>query len=497
MEIPDLSHATHAEKLRIKELLERRLLSGSFLEFAEAVEPSFVVYPHVRFLAEQLERIADGSIDKLAISMPPRHSKSFLSSYLFPLWYLWCNPDKTIMLCSYSSSPAERFSRTLRDKIVGTDLLSEMKLNAKAVSKDMWELDSGGGLIAAGVNGALTGMGCDLLIIDDPVKDSAEAMSPTYRKKTYEWYQSTATTRLEPGGAQILIQTRWHDADLMGQVLDAQGDEWTVVTLPALALEDDPMGREVGGALCPERYDEFELKKKRSEVGEYVFSALYQQDPTPEGGSMFKRSDARFFEWVDADNLRLEDRIVSGDSLTLFLSADLAASIGANSDYSVIGVFAFSEQGDTVLLEMRRGKWKPSRVASEIRRAYVEWGCKWATVEKGPVSLSVLEELSDIVVKPVAPTSNKVARALPAQLEMERGKVWFPKDALWLREFEDELYRFPTGKHDDQVDVLAWAVDTVKTVGWGRGELVDSHLKGDGVRYDALGLGDDIWLSYR
>lgn len=480
MEIPDLGYATAQEAARIKELLHEKIRVGGLLQFAQAVEPKFEVYDHVKLLAEHLEAVEAGEIENLAISMPPRHGKSFLSSYIFPLWYLSKDPSRKIMLCSYAASPAERFSRQIRDRIgKDKDFLGHMKLNRKAVGKDIWELEQGGGVIAAGVQGALTSMGCNLLIVDDPVKDQESALSDNNRRKAYEWYTSTASTRVEPGGGRVMIQTRWHDGDLMGQVLDADGDRWTVLTLPALALEDDPLGREIGEALCDERYNLQDLQKIRTSVGEYVWSALYQQDPTPESGSMFRKSEARYFYWVDGSNLRLGERIVPAEDLTIFLVADIAGSIASSADYTVIGTFGYTDRGELLLMNIHRGKWKPSKVAQEIRSKYNEAGASWVTIEKGPISISVIEAVDDLIVKAVAPTGHKVARALPAQFSMEQGKIYFPdpQKTSWMQEFENELYRFPTGKHDDQVDCLSWACDTVKSIGVSAGEFLFEHSK--------------------
>ena len=265
----------------------------------------FACPPHIELIQRQLMLAAAGQHRRVIITMPPRHGKSETASHWFPVWLLGNFPHLRVVLCSYEATFAASWSRKVRDSLTEARALG---LYAHGPRDDLgaasvWETDAGGGMISAGVGGPITGRGANLLIIDDPVKNAEEANSPTYREKTWEWYTTTAYTRLEPRGIVVIIQTRWHIDDLTGRILSpdysAAQDiaDWRVINLPALAEENDPLGRAPGEALWPERYPVEELEKSKRILGSYGFNALYQQHPTLREGGMFKRD---WFKIVDA-----------------------------------------------------------------------------------------------------------------------------------------------------------------------------------------------------
>lgn len=220
--------------------------------------------------------------------MPPRHGKSEFVSRYFPAWYLGRFPDKRIILTSYEAGFASGWGRKARAVLTefGPEVFG-VRVSQASRAGDDWGIEGReGGMVTAGVGGPITGRGADVLIIDDPVKNAEEARSPTIREKVWDWFESTASTRLEPGGSIVLIMTRWHLDDLAGRVVAGQGEfgrePWTVVNLPALARDNDPIGRAVGEPLWPERYDLKALEPHQADP--YWWSALYQQDPTAEGG---------------------------------------------------------------------------------------------------------------------------------------------------------------------------------------------------------------------
>jgi hypothetical protein len=250
-----------------------------------------------------LGRVAIGSVKRLLITMPPRHGKSEFASKYFPAWYLGTFPDRRVILTSYEADFAMTWGRKVRDLLheFGPAVFG-VSVRSDSTAANRWGIeDNTGGMDTAGVGGPITGKGAHLLIIDDPVKNAEEAASETMRNKAWDWYVSTAYTRLEPAGAVILIQTRWHSDDLAGRILAhaaETGERWDVVNLPAMAEEGDVLGRESGEPLWPERFDLDALERIRATLGGYYFAALYQQRPGPPDGAMFKT--AWLVPFVDA-----------------------------------------------------------------------------------------------------------------------------------------------------------------------------------------------------
>lgn len=256
-------------------------------------------------IASTLQKVESGELKRVMFFMPPRHGKSELISIRFPVWYLGRNPHKRIIACSYSDELASDFGGKARD-LAQSDyfrgVFPRIKIANRSASKQQWDLvvasdhytwhDKGGGYVSAGVGGAITGRGADIFLIDDPIKNQAEAESPTYRSKVWEWYKSTAYTRLEKDAAIILIQTRWHGEDLAGKLLEAEkngGESWHIVSLPAVAINDE-VHRRQGDALWREKYDLSALDGIRRTIGTRYWSALYQQNPTEDEGNIIKRA---------------------------------------------------------------------------------------------------------------------------------------------------------------------------------------------------------------
>jgi hypothetical protein len=243
--------------------------------------------PHLRAINRRLQRVAAGKLDRLAIALPPRHGKSLLVSQFFPAWFLLVHPEKRVILCSYEADFASQWGRKVRDLVAQWGPVFGVSVAADSKAADRWEIQGhGGGMQTAGVGGPILGKGADVLILDDLTKNAQEAMSPTHREKTWDWLTSTAFTRLEPGGAVVNIQQRWHPDDVTGQLLTNEGDRWDVLTLPAIAEANDPLGRPVGAALWPERYPLAELERKRA-LSPGWFAAQYQQQPRAFKGAVF------------------------------------------------------------------------------------------------------------------------------------------------------------------------------------------------------------------
>ncbi|MEU8919454.1 terminase family protein [Kitasatospora sp. NPDC048545] len=251
---------------------------------------------HLDLIDDAFRRIAAGETIRLLLTMPPRHGKSRRAARWAPLWYLLQQPDHRVMIASYSSDLADDHGRWIRDAITtwGDQLGLQLHPGSKAANRfDIASKE--GGLFAAGVGGGLTGKGAHLAIVDDPIKDDADAQSPTMRRKLWEWWQAVLLTRIEPGGSVIVIQTRWNEDDLAGRILAGEtASDWIIIDLPAIAdSENDALGRKVGEPLWPARYGRRALAAIRRSVGERVWWSLFQQKPRPQEGGVWKRG------WID------------------------------------------------------------------------------------------------------------------------------------------------------------------------------------------------------
>lgn len=321
----------------------------------------------------------------------------------------------------------------------------------------------------AGVGGALTGKGADLLIVDDPIKNAEQANSATYREKMWDWWLSTAYTRLEPDGVALLIQTRWSIDDLAGRILanPVEGDQWEVLNLPAIAEPGDALGRKEGEALWPERWPIKRLEAiRRRQEGSFWWSALYQQRPTPAEGGLFKRAWFKSYDW-QGDYLKRDGHppLLRHDRTAweIFLVVDLAYSTKTRNDYTVISVWGATRTGDLILLDLARDRLEFPQALPLIRQRKTAWRAAYVAMEaNGPQKgLADVVAASGIDVVQVE-TGDKVARASAAAPKVEAGKVWLPLRAAWLEDFVAEVTQFPAAAHDDQVDCLCYAVERAR-----------------------------------
>lgn len=420
---------------------------------------------HLLLLDNLLVQASLGEIKNLMIFMPPRHGKSELTSKYYPAWFLGNFPDKRVILTSYEADFAATWGYKARSILqeLGSSLFS-IEVSQRSAARDRWEIKGHtGGMQTAGVGGAITGKGADMLIIDDPVKNAEEAQSKTYRDKTYDWYRSTAYTRLEPGGTVIIIQTRWHEDDLSGRLLKEEPEKWTVISLPAIAEEGDSLGREPGTALFPSRYDVEALQEIKRTLGPYWFNALYQQRPREVAGSIFKR---QFFKYAtltgDLLDLGGEKKFIL-PMCRVFQTCDPAASTKTTADYFVLGTWAQTPNNDLVLLDILRTRLEGPDQVNLFKQQYARWKPAFQAVESAGVGKTLYQMLvrEGLPVKELKADTDKLTRALPAAARMEAGTIYFLQGASWLHEVEEELLSFPNGAHDDQVDVLSYACKIV------------------------------------
>jgi predicted phage terminase large subunit-like protein len=426
-------------------------------DFGALMVPSYERARHVELLCEHLEALERGEIQRLVVSEPPRHSTSLHVTQLLPAWWLGRHPRDRISLASYGAELAEAHSRRARGFVANPRWPFETAVAGDSSAVNRWDVRQGGGVIAAGVSGALTGHGAHLLVVDDPVKDREAADSAAIRESTWRWWSEVALTRLQPGARVCVTGTRWHADDLIGRILTGAGaHEWTVLTLPAIAEVDDPLGRAEGEALWPEWYDVAHLETLRGQIGERPWQALYQQTPTPTEGALFKRA------WLEGRY----DQVPDGVTIVTAVDASFGKSVA--SDYSAIVTVA-GDGRDIYVLHAARGRWAFNELCEQVKREARDWNPNGPILlEDAAAGQSAIQELrrtTGLNVIPVKPDGSKLARAEAASPAFESGRVFFPsKMSRWRDELIEEVASFPAGKNDDYTDALVYAVQRLRPV---------------------------------
>ena len=407
-----------------------------------------------------LKDLIDGKRPRLIITMPPRSGKSEIVSRRFPAYFLGKYPDLSIISVSYSASLAEDFSRDVQ-RIIDSDEYKKIFPNTKLSDKkdknykrtsDFFEIvDHKGVYCSAGVGGSITGKGCDILIIDDPIKNRQEANSETVRKKIYDWYSSTAYTRLSPIGGVIMMCTRWHLDDLIGKVLsDKNQKPFHVISYPAIAEHDEPH-RKQGEALHPERFSLEILNEIKSTLSTADWLSLYQQKPVPEGGAIFETSKLRYYD--ESSEPKRFDQIVG--------SWDMTFKENKTSDF-VVGQLWGRKGADFYLLDMVRDRMdfvKTLKVFINFANKHKNCNC-WLVEDKanGTAIISTLKKhISGII--PITPKESKQERAYAITPYLEAGNIFFPKNQNFTKDLEEEMLQFPAGAHDDTVDSMTQALN--------------------------------------
>lgn len=429
--------------------LRRRQAKTSLPQFIDHLETGFELAAHHRLLTEALEKVERGEIRRLMVNMPPGSAKSTYASVLFPPWFMGRNPHMSVLGVSNTTDLAERFSRRVRNIVGGAQYrdIFGFSLKADNTSAGSWETEMGGEYFAAGVGATITGRRADLGLIDDPIRTREEADSDRIREKQWDWYVNDFRTRLKPNARQIVIQTRWHEDDLSGRLLEYEGDQWAVIKLPMIAMNDDPLGRKPGEQLWPEWFTAEMVKDAKRDVR--AWNALYQQEPAPLDGDYFQRDWFIHYESLP-------------QNLHIYAASDYAVTEGGG-DYTEHGIFGLDYDGTIYVIDWWRGQttsdvWiehmcnlilehKPLiwfGEAGPIRRAIEPFLRRRMEERNTPCRLEWLPSLADKEVR---------ARAIQARAAM--GKVWLPKQAPWLSDVFGQLLKFPSGKHDDAVDVFS------------------------------------------
>lgn len=429
----------------------------------------FMPVAHHKLIAEKLEAVERGEILRLIVTMPPRHGKSELCSRRFIPWAVGRDPTREVIFTTYNQTFAESIGSNVRGIFAlnqYAQIFPEAVLRSDSRSKERMDTTEGGVLAFSGVGGSQTGMGAHIYVIDDPFKNREEAESETIREAVWDWFRSVAYTRLMPGGAMVIILTRWHEDDLVGRLLDPKqtseeiAAEWEVLSLPALAEEDDPMGREVGDALWPERYPTKVLNNIRKVIGPRDWASLYQQHPTPEDGDFFTKEMFTPYQ---------QDELPDPEDMATFFrfygASDHAVGKRQVNDRSCIGTVGIDHRGDIWI--MPDIDW--SRMAGDeqvdamIRQMKTHRPTVW-WAEKGQISASIGPYLrKQMMARSVStwlqektPTADKRARAQSIRARAALRPIKVPAYMAWWGKALSECLSFPNGRHDDFVDWLAW-----------------------------------------
>jgi predicted phage terminase large subunit-like protein len=423
-----------------------------FMSFVHEMWPGFINGAHHKVMAKKFEDIANGKLKRLIINMPPRHTKSEFGSYMLPAWFLGRDPTKKIIQCSNTAELAVGFGRKVRN-LVGSEqyarIFPNVNLRSDSKAAGRWSTNANGEYFAIGVGGTVTGKGADLLIIDDPHSEQEAAIAstnPEVYDKVYEWYSSGPRQRLQPGGAIIVIMTRWSKKDLTGRILksaiEKDGDEWETIDFPAIL----PSGK----ALWPQFWDIKELEVLREELPVAKWNAQYQQQPTSEEGALVKRE---WWKVWDNDNPPQCQFVIQ--------SWDTAFTKNERSDYSACttwGVFYLNEdemQPNVILLDAYKARLEFPELKEKAFNMYKEWTPDAFIVEAKASGLPLIGELRrmGIPVSEFTPTrgNDKIARLNSITDLFASGKVWAPP-RRWADEVIEEMAAFPNSDHDDLVD---------------------------------------------
>ncbi len=460
-----MSRSEQISKINEKEILNA-LSRASLYIFVKRAFYETHGYPlhdsfAIKLICDRLEKCLKGELNKLIINIPPRNLKSFIVSVCLPAYLLGKDPTKKIICISYSSDLANKFSRDTRD-LMEMPFYKEIfptRIGNKN-TENMFETTKHGSRTATTVNGTLTGLGGDYLILDDP-SSADDAFSPVKRKNLEEWYQNTFISRLDDKrkGVMILVMQRLHSEDITA-FLQRQGN-WETISLPAIAEQDETftlsdniiVGRKVGEALNPAHEPLDVLLDLKQSMSNYNFSAQYQQNPIPEKGIIIDFNDFSFYN----NNIEIS-------SATTFQSWDIALRDGENNDYSVC-VTAKFYNNCLYVEDIARYKLTSPDLIQKIKEKWITHRAKYVVIEESSISDGIIDIIRrDFSIIPLIthkPKGDKKARAINNYYFIKTGKLKLLKNAPWIDDFHAEINAFPQGKHDDQIDALTQIIDVI------------------------------------
>ena len=434
----------------MKNDLQNELWRVGLATFAQIAGTSknWIAYKWLRYVARRIEEAIHNGNGRLIICAPPRHGKSNLLSHWLPTWFLDWMPEKRVILASYGDTLANDWGKSVRNEFQTNPLL-RTKIRQDDEKASAWRTIEGGSMRTVGVGSGITGFGCDLSIIDDPIRSYQDAMSATSRKTLIDWFNSVLMTRLEPNATVILTQTRWHESDLAGFLLSEHNDKWELISFPAICeSENDLLGRAIGDPLCPERFDLDRLNEIKSSMPGSMWASLYQQRPGPVEGSILLRSQIKHWENIPDD---LTSHVLSFD-LT-FVEGGSSYAVGqcwarhGSSFYLLDQVRAkpdFTGQIE-MILDMKR-RWPQAQ------------GVLIENAANGHAAISVLQNRIPGII-PIQPLGSKTVRLMSISPLFEAGNVLLPPNSQnWVKDFVEEIVNFPGAANDDQCDCMSQAL---------------------------------------
>lgn len=418
---------------------------------------------HHRLIASKLEAVERGEIPRLIITIPPRHGKTEITSDRFTAWFVGRDPYREVILSTYNQEFAEDRGRKVRDIMQSPEyaqVFPEAVLKKDSKAADRLGLTDGGLVFFSGVGGAITGRGADLFTIDDPFKNREDAESLANRNAVWSWFTSTAFTRLLPGGRMVIILTRWHEDDIVGRIFNPdyvdpeEAAKWEILSLPAVANDNDALGREKGEALWPARYPIETLDSIRRTIGPRDWSALYQQTPTPDDGQYFLRTMFSPYQPGDLP-----------EALNMYGASDHALGTKQQNDASVLGCVGVDKSRQWwIMPDVAWGRLPPEQAVEAFidqlrRHKPIFW---WA--EKGHISQSIGPFLREQMrqeevfgaIEEKTPVKDKLTRARGTMARAAMFPIRVPAFMPWWPDALEQLLKFPNGKHDDFVDWLSW-----------------------------------------
>lgn len=443
-----------------------RTAYNDLLAFCKHMEPGFLVGAHHRVLAKHLMAIERGENDRVCVSMPPRHGKSWMVSRFYPAWFIGRNPNKKLMLVSHTVDLAVDFGRDVRNLIASSkfqQVFPEVKLAVDSKSAGRWNTNQGGVFFASGIGGSLAGRGADLLIVDDAHSEQ-DVLNGKFEvfERAYQWFTYGARTRLMPGGRVAIVNTRWHMDDIIGRVTrdmtqNPEADQYEIVEFPALLeIKDSKTGKFVEKALWPEFFDIQELYRTKATMPPFQWNAQYQQRPTAEEAAIIKRDWWQLWVYEEPPSCEY-----------IIMSLDAAAETHNRADFTGIttwGVFFHeeTEMHNVVLLNSVKDRFEFPELKRKALEEYNFWEPDSFIVEKKSAGTALYQELRrmGMPVQEFTPhrgSGDKLARLNSVTDIVASGLCWVPR-TRWAEELVDEVAAFPFGSNDDLVDCTVMAL---------------------------------------
>ena len=450
---PDVRKDFMKMYLKLGEEKKKELAQKDFLSFVKQIWPEFIEGEHHKIIAEKFNKLASGEIKRLIVNMPPRHTKSEFASTLLPAWMIGNTPKLKIIQTTHTGELAVRFGRKAKTLIDSPEYqeIFKTRLREDSQAAGRWETAQGGEYFAAGVGGAITGRGADLLIIDDPHSEQ-DAMNMSALERAYEWYTSGPRQRLQPGGKIVCVMTRWNTKDLTGILLKNQSepksDQWDLVEFPAIMPSGDPV--------WPGYWKLEELESVKASLSLGKWNAQWMQNPTSEEGAIIKRE---WWQHWDKDDLPVLDHVIQ--------SYDTAFMKKETADYSAIttwGIFRENEDSSPqmILLDAMKERLEFPELRRVAKEQYDYWQPETVLVEAKASGLPLTYELRNMGIPVVNYTpsrgNDKHTRVNSVAPLFESGKIWAPTDKQFAQEVMEECAAFPYGDHDDLVDSMTQAV---------------------------------------